>query len=428
MIEFKMTRQTEHSKGKEAMVMEKLVDRFMRYAAIDTQSDEESPSSPSTAKQFDLARLLVRELEEIGLEKVLMSEAGIVTAELPATSERPVPSIGFIAHMDTAPSMSGARVKPRIVESYDGGDILLNEGEQVILSPSDFPEIAAYEGQALIVTDGTTLLGADDKAGIAEIMTMAAYLAEHPEIERGTVKVAFTPDEEVGRGTEHFDVEAFGADFAYTVDGGGLGELEYENFNAARANLFIQGRNVHPGTAKNKMVNALGIAMELDGLLPKAQRPEHTEGYEGFFHLLKMEGDVESARMTYILRDHDGEKLEIKKQVMVEAVAFLNLKYGPGRVRLEMRDEYRNMKEKIEPVFHIVETAVKAMEAMGVAPVVKPIRGGTDGAMLSHKGLPTPNLFTGGHNFHGKYEYIPVESMEKAVDVLVEIVKAYGRS
>ena len=408
--------------------MEKLVDRFMRYAAIDTRSDEESPSSPSTAKQFDLARLLVRELEEIGLVQVSLSDACIVTAELPATVERPAPSIGFIAHMDTAPSMSGARVKPRIVEAYDGGDILLNEEERVVLNPSDFPELARYEGQTLIVTDGTTLLGADDKAGIAEIMTAVAFLAEHPEIERGAVKVAFTPDEEVGRGTEHFDVEGFGADFAYTVDGGGLGELEYENFNASRVKVSLQGRNVHPGTAKDKMVNALGVAMELDGLLPKARRPEYTEGYEGFYHLLKMEGDVESARMTYILRDHDGEKLKAKKQVMTAAAEFLNLKYGQGRVRLEIRDEYRNMKEKIEPVFHIIETAMKAMEDLGIEPLVKPIRGGTDGAMLSHKGLPTPNLFTGGHNFHGKYEYIPVESMEKAVGVLVEIVKAYGKA
>jgi tripeptide aminopeptidase len=403
--------------------MSDVVERFLRYVKIDTQSDLSSTSSPSTAKQFDLARLLADELRSIGLKDVSLDENCYVTATLPANSSKKAPVIGFIAHMDTSTEMSGAGVNPRLVEKYDGGDIALNPEKGIVLSPREFPELLRYKGQTLITTDGNTLLGSDDKSGVAEIMAAMQYLADHPEIQHGTIKIAFTPDEEVNRGTEHFDVAKFGVDFAYTVDGGEIGELQYENFNAARSKIRIQGRNVHPGEAKNKMINALLVAMELNALLPAAERPEHTEGYEGFYHLLELEGKPDQARMDYIIRDHDRAKFEARKAWLQRSAEFLNARYGPSTITIEIRDQYYNMREKIEPVWHVIELAEKAMRAVGVEPKVVPIRGGTDGAKLSYMGLPCPNLFTGGHNFHGRYEYVPVESMEKAVEVIVKIVE-----
>lgn len=403
--------------------MEKVVERFLKYVSFDTKSDPESESCPSTAKQLALGEYLVKELQGLGLKDAAMDEHGYIMATLPANTDEAVPTIGLIAHMDTSPDMSGENVKPQLVKDYDGGDIVLNEEQQIILSPKDFPELKNYVGETLITTDGTTLLGADNKAGIAEIITAVEYFIDHPEIKHGTIKVGFTPDEEIGRGADRFNVEAFGADYAYTIDGGPIGELEYENFNAAGAKVHIQGRNVHPGSSKNKMVNSILIAMELHGMLPVNERPEYTEGYEGFFHLNNLNGDVESTEMQYIIRDHDRAKFEKKKAILEEAVKFLNLKYGEGTVTLTLNDSYYNMKEKIEPVFHIIERAKAAMEAVGVTPVISPIRGGTDGARLSYMNLPCPNIFTGGHNFHGKYEYIPVGSMLKAVEVIVEILK-----
>ncbi len=405
-----------------------LLDRFLRYVKIDTQSDPQSETSPSTQKQFDLARLLVEELKQLGLQDARVDEHCYVYATLPANTDRKLPTVGFIAHLDTSPDFSGAGVNPQIIENYDGKDIVLNKEQNIVLSPADFPELKNYTGKTLITTDGTTLLGADDKAGIAEIMTALEYLINHPEIEHGTVKVAFTPDEEIGRGTEHFDVEGFGADFAFTLDGGPLGELEYENFNAAEAKITIRGRNVHPGTAKNQMINSMLVAMEFNAMLPPAERPEHTEGYEGFYHLISFNGDVEQSKLHYIIRDHDREKFEQRKQLVRDIAEFLNKKYRRQIVDLEMKDQYYNMREKIEPVMYIIDLAKKAMQAAGVEPVVKPIRGGTDGAMLSYKGLPTPNIFTGGHNFHGRYEYIPLESMQKAVDTVVKIVELIAKN
>lgn len=407
--------------------MEKVVERFLRYAMIDTQSDPESATCPSTEKQLDLARVLVEELQEIGMEDVSLDENGYVMATLPANVEREIPTIGFIAHMDTSPDMSGTNVRPTFVENYDGGDIILNQKKNIILSPADFPDLKDYVGETLITTDGTTLLGADDKAGIAEIVTAMEYLLAHPEIEHGEIKIAFTPDEEIGRGADLFDVKKFNAAFAYTLDGGPLGELEYENFNAASANIRIQGRNVHPGSAKNKMINSMLIAMELNSLLPPAERPEHTEHYEGFIHLTNISGDVEETKLQYIIRDHSRELFEKKKKVLEGAVDFLNLKYGPGTVGLELKDSYYNMREKIEPVMEIVELAKRAMQEVGVTPIISPVRGGTDGARLSYMGLPCPNIFTGGHNYHGKYEYIPVNSMKKAVEVILKIVEIHSR-
>lgn len=403
--------------------MTDVVNRFLRYAQIDTQSDREGPGCPSTQKQFDLARLLVDELNAMGLTDVHLDEKCFVTATLPANVDRDVPAVGWIAHIDTSPDFSGTNVRPQIVENYNGGDIVLNRDANVVLSPRDFPELKQYAGQTLITTDGTTLLGADDKAGIAEIMAALQMLVDRPEIEHGPIRVAFTPDEEIGTGIQQFDVESFACDFAFTLDGGELGQLQYENFNAAAAMVTVHGRNVHPGTAKNKMINSNLIAIELNELLPVQQRPEFTEGYEGFYHLDRIDGTVERTDLRYIIRDHDRAKFEAKKALIQKAVDFINAKYGENTAELRMKDQYYNMREKIEPVMHIMDTARRAMQAVGVQPLVVPIRGGTDGAQLTYMGLPTPNIFTGGHNFHGKFEYIPVESMQKAVDVLVRIAQ-----
>lgn len=404
----------------------KLVERFLRYVKIDTQSNEENENSPSTEKQFDLAKILVEELKRLGLEDVSLDQYCNVMAVLPANTDKHLPSIGFLAHMDTATDMTGTNVNPRIVENYNGNDIVLNEETGVTIKVSDFPEIKDYIGKDIIVTDGTTLLGADDKAGIAEIMTALEYFVENPQVIHGPLKIAFTPDEEVGRGTVHFDIEKFNADFAYTVDGGGLGELEFETFNASQAKIRINGRNVHPGSAKNKMISAQRIGFELEGMLPKEQKPEYTEGYEGYFHLLDCSGDVESFNMRFIIRDHDMEKFKARNELMENTVSYLNSKYGESTVEMDLKIQYYNMREKIEPTFHIVETAKEVIKELGITPIVKPIRGGTDGAMLSYRGLPTPNIFTGGHNYHGKYEYIPIQSMEKAVEVIKGIICKYA--
>ena len=406
--------------------MNTLVNRFLKYVVIDTQSDETVETNPSTQKQFDLAHLLVDELKSIGLSNVSLSEHCYVTAEIPSNVDHQTPVIGFVAHMDTATDMTGKDVNPRIITGYDGQDIVLDKETNTIIRTSDFPEIKNYIGQDLIVTDGKTILGADNKAGIAEIVTAAEYLIKHPEIKHGLIMIAFTPDEEVGRGTINFDLEKFSADFAYTVDGGEIGELEYETFNAAQAKIVIQGRNVHPGSAKNKMINAQRIGFELNNLLPSNEKPEYTEGYEGFFHLLNSSGDVESFEMSYIIRDHSLDKFIAKKNLLNGITDFLNMKYGSGTVEMTIRDQYFNMKEKILPVYHVVETAKAVMEELGIEPIIKPVRGGTDGSALSLKGLPTPNIFTGGHNFHGKYEYIPIQSMEKAVEVIIGIIKKYA--
>lgn len=402
-----------------------LIERFIRYVKIDTTSDDDSTTFPSTRKQLDLAKVLVEELKLLGLQDISLDEWGYVMATLPANIDKPIPTIGFLAHMDTAPDMSGTNVNPRFVENYDGKDIILHKENNVILGVNDFPELKEYVGQTLIVTDGTTLLGADDKAGIAEIMTSLEYLVNHPEFKHGTIRIAFTVDEEVGRGVDHFDIKKFNADFAYTLDGGMIGELEFENFNAAGAKVFIQGRNVHPGYAKNKMKNAMHIAMEFNSLLPIAERPEHTQDYEGFYHLIKMEGGVENSMLQYIIRDHSNEKFTNRKISVEKIASQINSKYGEGTVKLELTDQYFNMREKIEPVYHIVETAVSAMEQVGVKPLIRPIRGGTDGARLSYMGLPCPNLFTGGLNYHGKYEFVPVESMLKASEVMLKIIELY---
>lgn len=407
--------------------MERVIQRFLNYVSFDTRSDENSDTVPTTSKQLVLGKELVKELKELGLSDVSMDENGYVMAELPSNMDKEVPTIGFLAHMDTAPDMSGENVKPQFVENYDGGDIVLNKEQNIILSPVDFPELKDYVGKTLITTDGTTLLGADDKAGIAEITSAVEYLIHNPEIKHGTIKVAFTPDEEVGRGPNHFDVKKFNADLAYTIDGGVIGELQYENFNAAGAKVTIQGRNVHPGSAKNKMVNSIFIGNEFASMLPENERPEHTERYEGFYHLLDFNGSVEETKLSYIIREFDKDEFENKKKFIVEVGNKLNEKYGEGTIVVEVSDQYKNMKEKIEPVMHIVENAKKAMEEVDVIPRVEPIRGGTDGARLSFMGLPTPNIFTGGHNFHGKYEYIPTHSMVKAVDVILKIIEIYTR-
>lgn len=407
--------------------MQRVVERFLRYVSFDTTSREDSSSVPSTPGQFELARELKKELEELGLEDVSLDENGYLMATLPSNTDKSIPTIGFLAHMDTSDGASGFNIKPNIVENYAGGDILLNEQQNLILSPKDFPELVKYIGQDLITTDGTTLLGADDKAGIAEIVTALEHLIKHPEILHGTIRVAFTPDEEIARGTDHFDVKKFNADFAYTIDGGELGELEYENFNAAKANIVINGRSVHPGSAKNKMINSMLLAMEFNAMLPPFETPGHTEGYEGFFHLEKLSGKVESTFMQYIIRDFDKSKLEARKERMRKIADNLNDKYGAGTVSLELVNQYFNMREKIEPVIHVVENAKKAMNEVGVMPVIRPIRGGTDGARLCFMGLPTPNIFTGGHNYHGRYEYISINSMNKAVEVILKLVEIYGR-
>lgn len=405
--------------------MSDVIDRFLRYIKIDTESDVNSETCPSTQKQWDLARLLKAELDELGLEDVSLDENGYVMATLPGNTIRNVPVIGWIAHMDTSPDMSGKDVKAQWVENYDGGDIVLNREQNIVMSPIDFPELKQYIGQKIITTDGTTLLGADDKAGIAAIMAAVKYLVDHPAVEHGTIKVGFTPDEEIGRGADLFDVEKFGADFAYTMDGGELGELEYENFNAAGAKITVKGRSVHPGTAKDKMINAINIAMDIAGMLPRQMRPEHTEKYDGFFHLMHFNGSLELTTLEYIIREHDHDKFEWQKGLLEKAVEMANYKYGPDTVSLVMKDQYYNMKEKILPVFHIVETAREAMLALGIAPKIIPVRGGTDGARLSYEGLPCPNLFTGGHNYHGRFEYLPAESLEKSVEVILKIIELY---
>lgn len=402
-----------------------LLDRFSKYISFATTSDENSETYPSTDAQLVFGDFLVDELKRIGLSDVKKDQYGYVTATLPANCDKVLPTVGFIAHFDTAPDMPGAK-EPRVIENYDGQDILLDAESNTALTLADFPELADYKGQTMLVTDGKTLLGADDKAGIAEIVTAMEFLIAHPEIKHGKVRVGFTPDEEIGQGVKYFDVKGFGCDFAYTMDGGAIGELEYENFNAASANIKVQGRNIHPGYAKNKMVNAQLIAMEFNGMLPVEQRPQYTQDYEGFYLLVHTEGTVENAALTYIIRDHDRAKFEDKKAYLQKVTEFLNAKYG-DRVTCEIKDQYYNMREKVEPVFHIVELAEEAMKAVDVTPHVQPIRGGTDGANLSFKGLPCPNIFAGGHNFHGKYEYVPLESMVKATEVVTKIIEMIAR-
>jgi tripeptide aminopeptidase len=405
--------------------MESILDRFLRYVAVDTQSDENSESQPSTAKQLNLLRMLRDELQAMGVEATL-DEYGYVMGTIPSNISGKVPAIGFIAHVDTAPDASGADIKPQIIKEYDGGEIALKGVPGLALKPSEFPEMLHYVGQTLITTDGTTLLGADDKGGVAEIMDAVQYIMEHPDFKHGEIKIGFTPDEEIGRGVVKFDVRRFAADYAYTMDGGEIGELEFENFNAASAKVHIQGRNVHPGYSKGKMRNALLIGMEMNSLLPVEQRPEYTEGYEGFFHLIGFSGSVEEANLTYIIRDHDRSIFEKRKKAIVDCCDFINLKYGEGTATPVVKDQYYNMREQVEPHYHVVEKAMKAMEMAGVKPKIQPIRGGTDGANLSFKGLPCPNIFAGGLNFHGKMEFVPLESMEKASQVILNIISLYG--
>ncbi|MBO4573847.1 MAG: peptidase T [Bacteroidales bacterium] len=403
--------------------MEKLLDKFLRYVAVETTSDENSTSQPSSMNEFDLLRMLQKELQALGI-KADLDEYGYVMATIPSNIDKDIPAIGFIAHVDTSPDASGRDIKPQIIENYGGGDILLNAEKDLYLRVSEFPEMRQYIGKTMITTDGTTLLGADDKGGVAAIMYAAQYLIEHPEVKHGEIKIGFTPDEEIGRGVAKFDVKKFGAKYAYTIDGGEIGELEYENFNAAAAKIHIQGSNIHPGYAKDKMVNSMLIAMELNAMLPVEQRPAYTQGYEGFFHLTDITGTVEETTMGYIIRDHDRAKFEAKKELITEIVAFLNKKYGDV-VKLELKHQYYNMRQEVEPHYFIVEKAVKAIEMAGIKPKVQPIRGGTDGANLSFMGLPCPNIFAGGHNFHGKYEYVPLESMEKASEVILNIIKLF---
>ena len=405
--------------------MEKILDRFLRYVAIDTQSDENSESQPSAAKELDLLKLLCKELNDMGVEATL-DEYGYVMGSIPSNIDKKVPAIGFIAHVDTSPDASGKDVKPQIIKDYDGGDIELKGVPGLFLKPSEFPELLAHKGETIITTDGTTLLGADDKAGVAEIMDAVQYIVEHPEFKHGDIKIGFTPDEEIGRGVVKFDVKRFGADYAYTMDGGEIGELEFENFNAASAKIHIQGRNVHPGYAKDKMKNAILIGMEFNDLLPIGQRPELTEGYDGFFHIISFKGSVEEADFGYIIRDHDRKKFEEKKELIAQCAHFINVKYGEGTATLEVKDQYYNMREQVEPYYFIVEKAVKAMEMAGIKPKIQPIRGGTDGANLSFKGLPCPNIFAGGLNFHGKMEFVPLQSIEKASQVILNIISLYA--
>ena len=400
-----------------------LVERFLKYVSFDTQSSEETEVTPSTPGQMVFARYLKEELESLGLEDITLDEHGYLFATLPANIDKPVPTIGFIAHMDTSPDMSGKDVSPRIVQNYDGSDIVLCAEENVVLSPSQFPELLDHKGEDLIVTNGKTLLGADDKAGIAEIVSAIVYLKEHPEIKHGKIRIGFNPDEEIGLGAHKFDVEKFGCDWAYTMDGGEVGELEFENFNAASAKITFKGRNVHPGYAKNKMINSIRVANRFCAMLPAHETPEHTEGYEGFYHLISFNGDVEQTTVAYIIRDHDRARFESRKKKIERFISEINAEYGEGTATLELRDQYYNMREKIEPVMHIIDTAFAAMEAVGVKPNVKPIRGGTDGAQLSFKGLPCPNIFAGGLNFHGRYEFAPIQNMEKAMKVIVKIAE-----
>ena len=400
-----------------------IAERFIRYARINTQSDVKSTTCPSSSGQMELARVLLEDLLESGCTEVSLDRNGYIMATLASNVTKETPTIGFIAHLDTSPDYSGRNVVPRIIKGYPGGDIQLDPVTAVRLSPAEFPELLNYIGQDLIVTNGTTLLGADDKAGITEIIEAIRYLCLHPEIRHGKIRIGFTPDEEIGRGADLFDVKKFHADFAYTIDGGPVGELEFENFNAAAAIVNIQGRNVHPGTAKSKLINALQIAVDLHSMLPVKDRPEKTEGYEGFFHLTRLEGTVEKARMDYIIRDHDFERFTSRKNLLAEIAARMNKKYPEGTVKATVRDQYFNMKEKILPVYHIIDLAAQAIREAGVEPLIIPIRGGTDGSKLSYMGLPTPNLFTGGHNYHGRFEFIPVQSMEKAIEAIVNIAR-----
>ena len=403
--------------------MEKLIERFLKYVSFETTSDEEAGVTPSTPGQMVLAKYLKEELESLGLQEVFLDENGYLYATLPANIDQQVPVVGFIAHMDTAPDMSGKNVTPRIVQNYDGGDIVLNAADNIVLSPTQFPELTKHLGEDLIVTDGNTLLGADDKAGIAEIISGVEYLMQHPEIKHGKIRIAFNPDEEIGLGAHKFDVERFGCDFAYTFDGGEVGELEFENFNAAAAKLTFTGRNVHPGTAKNKMINSIRVANHFISMLPSHETPEHTEGYEGFYHVISFNGTVEQTVVNYIIRDHSHERFESRKREFQHLTNKINAEYGEGTLKLELRDQYYNMREKIEPVMYVIDIAKEAMLASDVEPVVKAIRGGTDGAQLSFKGLPCPNIFAGGMNMHGRFEYVPIPSMEKAMKVMVKIAE-----
>ncbi|MDC1312765.1 peptidase T [Flavobacteriaceae bacterium] len=403
-----------------------LIDRFISYVTVDTESDPTSDTTPSTAKQWDLANALVEELKHIGLQDVTIDDNAYIMATLPSNVPHKVPTIGFISHFDTTPDFTGKDVKPQIIENYDGKDIVLNKAQNIILSPSYFEDLLLYKGQTLITTDGTTLLGADDKAGITEIVSAMEYLVQHPEIKHGKIRVGFTPDEEIGRGAHKFDVEKFGADWAYTMDGSQVGELEYENFNAAGALVSIKGKIVHPGYAKGKMVNSMYIATDYINSLPRLETPEHTQDRQGFFHLYSVTGEVDSTQLQYIIRDHDKEHFEARKEMMLKLADELNSQLGEPCVSVEIKDQYFNMREKIEPVMHIVDIAQKAMEQAGIKPLIKPIRGGTDGSQLSFKGLPCPNIFAGGHNFHGRFEYVPVESIQKAIEVIINIAQLVG--
>ncbi len=403
--------------------MKEIIDRFLGYVKIDTESQPDVEEIPSTPKQWNFAKALADELKQIGLEEVTIDDHAYIMATLPANTEQKIPVIGFIAHMDTSPDFTAREVNPVIHKNYDGKEIVLNKEQNIVMSPDYFTDLKKYKGKTLITTDGTTLLGADDKAGVAEIVTAMEYLMEHLEIKHGKIRIGFTPDEEVGKGADLFDVKKFGADFAYTMDGGELGELEFENFNAAGAVVTIQGKSVHPGYAKNKMVNAILVANAFINRFPKEEVPERTEGYEGFYHLYVMDGSVDKTVLTYIIRDHNREIFEVRKAFFMDQINFLNKRYGENIIQVEMTDQYFNMREKIEPVMHIIDLAKKAMENAGVAPIINAIRGGTDGARLSYEGLPCPNIFTGGHNFHGRYEFIPIESMKKAVEVIVNIVQ-----
>lgn len=400
-----------------------IIDRFVRYVTVDTESDPNSNSTPSSQNQWDLANALVQELKDIGMSDVTIDEHAYIMATLPSNVDHHVPTIGFISHFDTSPDFTGANVKPRVIENYDGQDILLNEAQNIVLSPKEFDDLLLYVGNTLIVTDGTTLLGADDKAGITEIISAMEYLIQHPEIKHGPIKVGFTPDEEIGRGAHKFDVAKFGADWAYTMDGSQIGELEFENFNAAGAKVTIKGKMVHPGYAKGKMVNSMYLAQRFIQSLPNEETPEKTDGRDGFYHLHHLSGDVEQTELHYIIRDHDRHRFEERKTLMQQIAEDLNKELGIERVSVEIKDQYFNMREKIEPMMHIVDLAKEAMEHAGITPIIKPIRGGTDGSQLSFMGLPCPNIFAGGHNFHGRYEYVPVESMIKATEVIVNIAK-----
>ena len=400
-----------------------LLERFLKYVSIHTTSDENTGLVPSTPQQMEFAKILAEELKDMGMQDVSLDKKGYLMATLPSNIDKNVPTVGFISHLDTSPDMSGKNVKPRIVENYDGNDIVLNEKENIVLSPKQFPELTMYRGQSLVVTNGLTLLGADDKAGIAEIMTAMDYFIKNPDVKHGKVRIAFNPDEEIGLGAHHFDVEKFGCQFAYTMDGGEIGELEYENFNAAGAKVTFYGTNVHPGYAKNKMVNSMKIATKFMATVPANESPEYTDGYEGFYHLTGIGGDVEKTTISYIIRDHDRKKFEERKAHLQMLVDKINSEFGDNTATLEVKDQYYNMKEKVEPVKYIVDIASEAIRQAGVEPKVKPIRGGTDGAQLSFKGLPCPNIFAGGHNFHGKYEFVPIQSMEKATEVVKNIIK-----